>query len=691
MPAGESSRRYTRGVRASRVALSKALLQSGLKTQAALAARMAELEDLSSAPRDSVSRAFREKPVDTKTLTRIAAALSVDPHTLYLTEKSAAQSIYTNSPEAPADEVEAKREQAAGENRVPSQRAAQTYWGSSSGKLWIAMALVTLVVGGYALLMPASAPQSTPNPSTTKLAKVEPKFGVLTVALLPSAADPRDVIGQELRANLVDERVRTSSAGAIAVDASLSPREALAMLRTDLVLTTKRTIKGRLVTYEIRWHSERANDVLAIESRLLATEEDAQRAVGRTIARQLNNHRAAKPAAIIPDAKVSQAYLVARELLADVGSKENNTAALNLFKLAVNSQPEWGPGQAGLCDATLHNSWTEDETDALLVAQQACTAAMAQAPDHPYSLLAQAHLLRRTGRAAQARDLLLAKIDQNETRVQLLAALAETEFALSTQNANTDHLPNAIETISTVSELEPDYWRWHSLLATYLFYANDYAGSITAAERALRLRENEITFVNLGIAHFCNDNIPAMLASFERVAQLSPQSYLAKEYLGTAHFYLGDYERSARNKAEAIRSIGATGEPEIHDMWGALADSRRKNGQAAEALAAYTQASEIVERDFLTGTARQADHAHRAFYHLMIENLSERPLSEKLRHSILQDMKEASAAEISQSGMVRLAQAWHWLGNSDRARNYALQVVDRCAGLRNHPDLQAYL
>lgn len=73
-----------RGIRASRQKLSRALAAAGLKTQAALAERIAEREDSPSVPRDLVSRAFRELPVDALSLERVASALGVEAHTLYL-------------------------------------------------------------------------------------------------------------------------------------------------------------------------------------------------------------------------------------------------------------------------------------------------------------------------------------------------------------------------------------------------------------------------------------------------------------------------------------------------------------------------------------------------------------------------------------------------------------------------------
>ncbi|MGA7966691.1 MAG: hypothetical protein WCB49_12565 [Gammaproteobacteria bacterium] len=87
--AREDRRLRKRGVRASRASLSQALARAGLKTQSALAERMADREGLDMPPKDLVNRVFREKPVDPLSLERVARALEVEAHTLYLSSTEA--------------------------------------------------------------------------------------------------------------------------------------------------------------------------------------------------------------------------------------------------------------------------------------------------------------------------------------------------------------------------------------------------------------------------------------------------------------------------------------------------------------------------------------------------------------------------------------------------------------------------
>ncbi len=99
-----NSSQRVRGVRASRRKLDAALAHSNLerKTQVYLAERIADMEGLSAVPKDLVNRVFREQSVDPQSIERVAAALEVPAHTLYLTENDVAESASSGRAQAEA-------------------------------------------------------------------------------------------------------------------------------------------------------------------------------------------------------------------------------------------------------------------------------------------------------------------------------------------------------------------------------------------------------------------------------------------------------------------------------------------------------------------------------------------------------------------------------------------------------------
>ena len=99
-----SGPRRRRGVRPSRERLLRALAASGLKTRIAVAERIADQEATSSVPSGMVNRAFRGEPVEPQSLERIALALGVEAHTLYLaSDESAATPRQPPAPAPPVD------------------------------------------------------------------------------------------------------------------------------------------------------------------------------------------------------------------------------------------------------------------------------------------------------------------------------------------------------------------------------------------------------------------------------------------------------------------------------------------------------------------------------------------------------------------------------------------------------------
>jgi hypothetical protein len=72
-----------RGIQASPAKLRKALADAGLKSQNAVAEKIADLESLDSPPRGLVNRVWRGEAVDPQSLERVARALGVPGWTLY--------------------------------------------------------------------------------------------------------------------------------------------------------------------------------------------------------------------------------------------------------------------------------------------------------------------------------------------------------------------------------------------------------------------------------------------------------------------------------------------------------------------------------------------------------------------------------------------------------------------------------
>lgn len=692
-----AGKRYTRGVRASRVALSRALLESGLKTQVAIAQQIAETEGLESPPKDSVSRAFREKPVDPVTISRIARALKVEPHLLYLSAEQSAPAEPDEPTDLSSDTSDATPE---------SDNASNLNESTESDRLPRAHQVfaVAIIVTIAAILFTVSRTNPTPLSAAVDLTRAP--GGVLTVVLAPDSSGTTQGLLQ-LLSREVGDKVRISLPGPGVADTHGDAAALRETLRAHLLLTRTEERLGRYLAIGLHWSTKNAAGLLASEAGLSAERTSmAQRlseSAGQVLARVAE--RKAAPAnspqgmAAPPSIAALQHYIEGRAGLDEAGSDATFRQAEGSFRAAIEDAPEWAPAHAGLCEAKLFASWTDNEQSALEDARKHCFRAITLEPDNAYAQSAWSHYLRRTGQSNQVLGYLASPQHATTTqkqpvrngravnpmaetdRIDTLGQLAEADFALYTESGERDFLHRATDRLKLLTALEPDYWRWHSLLATYYYYAQELELSVEAGKNALALAAKPLVHVNLGMAQFCLGDMDGMLQSFRSVTTLDPTGYFGYEYAGVAQFYLGNHAESTRLRRLALQQIGSNGEPEIHQMWGGLGDALRHAGKPNEALAAYQQAAEILERDFLAGTSAVTDEAHRSYYSAIVVHLRQNPID-----VTVDDLQQLLTIELDQSARVRVAQLAKLQGSKSLAQQQALTATKQCAGLARHPD-----
>lgn len=181
---GDDQRTRKRGIRASRASLSQALAGAGLKTQSALAERIADLEGLDMPPRDLVNRVFREKPVDPLSLERVAQALGVEAHTLYLSSSELSEP-------GVGDSVPGKA--------PPHKRRLITPWRVTGGLI----ALLLLIGAGILWTLPVDTPLGCRVSEFLHPPKVG--NGRLGIAIVRFANDPANVGQYFLATNFVSD------------------------------------------------------------------------------------------------------------------------------------------------------------------------------------------------------------------------------------------------------------------------------------------------------------------------------------------------------------------------------------------------------------------------------------------------------------------------------------------------------
>jgi tetratricopeptide (TPR) repeat protein len=663
--AKNSNNKRHRGVRGSRKKLAQALTEAGLKTQAALAERIADLEDLDTAPKDLVNRLFRELPVEVTSLERVARALGVDAYSLYKTADERDESL-------PQDR----------EQKIPRKFAA---------RLTAVAALAVVVVLAFNWDAVSTIGNGTgPGQAATGEIDTAPlDLGAATLVVMPLSGDVGGTLRDALRNSLEDHfSVATNTSAALLQN--LDAKTAADRLRTEVVIDGDIVTVGRLtavriylLAYGVRqqiwgesWpataYSNQHQDIAAIVSRA------AKRAFGMPIPENSIGH--------YPLAPVQDDYLEG-EFHADRPSNELNIKrAQSRFEAALRQDANYARAHAGLCQTLLEEHWMSDEERALKDAARACGQALQLDRDDPVVAAAHAHFLSRTGRNDEAIELYEKTNAAYPQDAAVLYGLANALLAEFRQTGENETLKKAKDIARSAADIDPIVWKPLFSLAAMEWFDGNLSGAIAASEQALQRDENEKIMGNLGSFYICSGDFEKARDTYIRAKQLNPDSYIGDEFLGQAYYFMGEFQRSAEFRQRAIDGI-ATGAPEIHEMWGNLGDSYRQIGSTQKAIDAYTRAAMIAERDHLRGTAPVADRAARAYYYTTLNSLDATSVPDSVLGNINDELAEIAEALNSASALRRMAQTYLLRNETGKARASLERAATTCPGYRDIPDL----
>jgi tetratricopeptide (TPR) repeat protein len=647
-------------VTASRRKLVHALTEAGLKTQAALAERIADLEGLEAAPKDIVNRAFRELSVDPLTIERIARALGVEAHTLYKT----------------SDE--------SGQTEPDSQQA-----GSTLRRIaWLAAAVAAVAVVVFSIQFgrspePAGEPQEAARDTVLDL-------GTATLVVLPINGDVDGALVNALRDRLA-ETFSVATATAAVLTQSLDRSEVAEKLRADVVIDGEIRQTGRFLGLRFYLLVSSVRQQVWAESVPAVSLADAlDQIVGHV---ELAIRRATGYP--VPDgdspphfplAPVQDDYLEGALYLDQPANELNIKRAQTRFEAALRQDSNYARAHAGLCQALLEEYWMSDEERALKDAGRACGQALQLDPQDPVVAAAHAHFLSRTGRNTDALALYERIVGEQATDASAWSGLASALLQEYRQSGNRDFLVRAKDAARTAADVDPLIWKSLFALASMEWFDGNVAAAIAASEAALERDRNEYVLANLGTFYLCDGAFENALDAYRGAQEIAPQSYVGDEFMGMAHYFLGNFEESAKLRQRAIDSI-ASGEPEIHEMWGNLGDSYRQLGDIDSAIDAYLRAAEIAERDHLRGTRPAGDRAARAYYYSILESLDADLVPGEISRQIAAELDDIDAAIVSSSSHRRMAQTWLIRGDIGKARDSIARATATCRGFERLPDL----
>ena len=658
-----------RGVRASRPRLYHALTEAGFRSQAALAERIADLEGLDQAPKDLVSRVFREQPVELQTLERVARALDTEAWTLYKTADEPEPEAAPNGTALPLPATELA---------IP-RRALP--------------ALLVLTVFAAGLWWFTATPDrqqaesaAAPAGAGSLLLRTQP-----TLVLQSFSRDAEGRVTEALRREL-DDRFRLASPTAAMLVDALEPGDAGQRLRAQAVVDGEVHTLGRFAGIRVYLYTGGLRQQVWAETipatDLARRSDEAARRAARAIAHTLGFPAGASDwPRHYPLAPVQDYYLEGRVHLDGPASELNIRRAQSRFQAALRQDANYADAHAGLCEALLEEYWMEDAQRALTDAALACGRALQLAPEAPATRIAQAHYLRVTGRLDESLEVLETLLAEQPDHSAALVGMAATRLQRFRSAQEPEELEQAKTAAARATEADPGFWKPPFWLAILEYFSGDITAAIAAAQIALARDENEFVLANLGTFHFCADQLGEARRAYERARDVAPHSYVGDEFLGMLLYLLGDFEQSAALRQRAINRLSAVGEPEIHEMWGNLADAYLHSGDERSAVEAFVKAAEIAERDVLQGIETPADRASRAYYYTMLMRLAPETVPGNSVETILDDLREVANSDLEPGPAIRLAKAWLQHDRPERALTAFEQAVAHCGGYASTPEL----
>ncbi len=386
-------------------------------------------------------------------------------------------------------------------------------------------------------------------------------------------------------------------------------------------------------------------------------------------------------------AEDQERYLQARDLLDNQPNENDLRHAQFLLNRCLESAGRQNLLYAALAETLVGLSWLDNERELLVKAENL----LRSLPDSDsLSIRARSSLLVRTGRGDQAIRLCRKQLQQQPDDIEFITALGNTLITVYQQYPEQypAALEEAIDLLTRACELEPDFWRHFFDLGNALFSAHRRREALQSFERAAQLRPTPAAFLNLGNLQLCQGEIEQALNSYRQAAQMSPDSHQAGEFLGIAHYYLGEYQQAVLCYRQTLDALDKGHTAGIHQMWGGLADALRRQGDWKQAVEAYSKALEILERDRLRGYAMVMDEIYHDYYLYALHHIDPERFARPDTRITRERFAEYLERDLYPSAYLRLAQLERMEGRLSRARQARDKAVAICPGYRLHPDMK---
>lgn len=272
--------------------------------------------------------------------------------------------------------------------------------------------------------------------------------------------------------------------------------------------------------------------------------------------------------------------------LADQWDPEAFNQAADLFRRALDIDPEYARAYAGLCDVFIANYRFTSDTSMVPRAQSFCERAL-QIDDSLFEVrLSLGNLFMATGKYDQAELEFRRAIEIEPKSDAAYIRLGHTMLKRERES-------EAEEAFLYAIQLAPENPDGHDALGYFHYASGRFPQAIAAYEEAISHNPDDPgMYLDLGSARYLNGDFAGTEAAWRKSLSLDGNQPSLLYNMGTVFFF-------EKRFGDALEMYQRTTEirPEDQLAWSAIGDAYRFiGGKESESLAAYEKAIELAER-----------------------------------------------------------------------------------------------
>ncbi|MBV1908286.1 MAG: hypothetical protein KUG78_03135 [Kangiellaceae bacterium] len=660
-----------RGVKASRAKLHAAMLDVGIKTQAALAERIADVENLESAPKDTINRAFRQESVSPNTIARIAKVLKVEAYTLYLSSK----------------ELDDREEQLSQSQQSTFKNTSRS--ASKSGKkpnvvLSTLLTVFLFSIIGYGAILYSSEDASLPSYHYQL---------PLTVTLVQRTELYMPTLMEDLSKDLA-EGFELSESNILKISPDFSPWKLPNKLHVDNVLVVSTKSKGRYYIVTIELLGENTKELVFADVWPLSSVIAKQQEIASKTANRLHSLVGSLAAGVEvynpPKTEAVEALLNGYNISDGVSDRYHVNQKLVFFERATHFSPNYIKARAAKCSALSDSYIVSNDESILQQAFEECSEIEPRAAGNAEFQFAMGQISRVKGELELAEQYFLKAIKIEEGYLSGHLALAKTYLDKGIEQQDINFLKKSGEVLKQALALDPLYWKTYHLLARLNYMMGNPSKALEYGEKAVEISANLTSLNNLATFHFCSGKMSRAKEIYQQLSTMKYAPAMIKYQLASVYSWYREYPKAIELMESYLSELDRDGEVVALDSLIGIADTYNELKNNPKATEYYKLAFERLEKERLKGDDSLLSQASRLYIEVALSTLGKKSPNIDERGTFSLKLEGFEKQAVNPNLKIRVLFTWILLEDWDKAEVLYHQVAPLCKALAESPVFERY-